>query len=160
MATINSLDIRTRPSAFRAIATFNQPVTALGSMKLIYGVREFDLNNEYNSGAISTFVPKQRGVYSIVATANFVPTTLNESTSITIEIRVNNVLVASSSEVWNPPGGIGGGSNTIEVNTISRLQAQDRVEVFFSSTRNGTIFQSSPFSSMGTTFQAARFPSP
>lgn len=160
MATIKSLNKRTKPSAFRAIGGFNQSVTASTDLKLIYSVEEYDLNNEYNSGAISTFVPKQRGVYSIVATANFVPTTLNQSTSISINIRVNNVLVASSSEVWNPPGGLGGGANTVEVSTISELQAGDSVEVFFNSTRNGTVFQSSPFSSMGTAFQAARFSTP
>jgi hypothetical protein len=146
---------RTIPSAFRAIANFNQSITAFAQTKLNFTNEQFDLRDEYD---LTAFVPKQRGIYSIEASAEFGPNVFNVTHSIFISIRVNNDVVASSREVWVPVSGAG--SNTVQVSTISELQAGDRVEVFFFSNQNGTVFQSSPFASMGTTFQAARFSSP
>jgi hypothetical protein len=143
-------------SAFRALATFNQPVTAFTPIQLRFVNEQFDLNDEYD---LLAFVPKQRGVYSIEASALFSATNFNVPTSISISIHVNNVRIADSTEIFVPA--IGAGSiNSAQVSTISELQAGDRVEVFFFSSQNGTVFTSSPFTSMGTAFGAARFPSP
>ncbi|MFP7159727.1 ABC transporter permease [Priestia aryabhattai] len=160
----NSINLTTIPlntsesiqSAFRALANFNQPVTAFTPIQLRFTNEQFDLNDEYD---LLAFVPKQRGVYSIEASALFSATNFNVSTSISISIHVNNVRIADSTEIFVPT--IGAGSiNSAQVSIISELQAGDRVEVFFFSSQNGTVFTSSPFTSMGTDFGAARFPSP
>ena len=138
------------PSAFRALLTFNQPVTAVTATPVRYANEEFDLNDEYD---LVAFVPKQDGEYSVEASVVFSPTNTNLPSQASLNILVNNVVRASSSE--NIPAVPG--ANSVKTSMITQLQAGDRVEVVFSSNRDGLIFQSSPFGSVGSVFEAARF---
>ena len=137
-------------SAFRALLTFNQPVTAFTATPGSFANEEFDLNDEFDFVA---FVPKQDGVYSVEASVVFSATNPNLPSQVVLNIFVNNVVRASSQE--NIPAVPG--ANSVKTSMITELQAGDRVEVSATSNRNGLIFQSSPFSSVGTIFEAARF---
>lgn len=141
------------PSGFRALGTAIQPVAANVPLRVLYPGVEFDLNNEYQIPA--TFVPNQRGMYSITASVAFNPNNLNVTSSLTLQILVNNVLRATDNESFVP----GIGTSNLAVTTIVELQAGDRVEVFFQSSNAGRIFPSSPFASMATHFEAGRLPS-
>lgn len=137
-------------SAFRALLTFNQPITAFTPTPVRFSNEEFDLNNEYD---LVAFVPAQDGVYSVEASVIFSRTNANLPAQASLNILVNNVIRASSLEVI--PGV--SGANSVKTSMIIELQAGDRVEVVFTSSQDGTIFQSSPFSSVGSVFEAARF---
>jgi|GEM_PF-1510509 len=111
-----------RSSAFRAVSGANQTLLIGSFQKVQYQVEELDLNNEYNS-ATSTFRPKQRGVYALVASASVTTITLTDY-QMELEIRVNNVARISEIEDFTPRLGI------ITATGIVPLQAGDRVEVF------------------------------
>lgn len=120
-----------RESAFRAIKTVAQTILKTGEgVKVFFQTEQFDLANEYDP-VTSTFIPKQHGIYSIIASVSFVP--LGHPTgSILLQIRVNGNIVASNSE----PTTIDGSAS---VSTTLQLQADDRVEVFFDSDNKGKI---------------------
>ena len=59
-----------RASAFRARNTVDQTVPANTFVKVLFQDEQFDLANEYNP-ATSIFIPKTRGVYSIIGTIGF-----------------------------------------------------------------------------------------
>ena len=58
-------DSLVRASAFRARNTVNQPVPANTFVKVLFQNEQFDLANEYNP-ATSIFIPKTKGVYSVI----------------------------------------------------------------------------------------------
>ena len=58
-----------RKSAFRAVSGIDQEITDGVFSKVQYQVEELDLKNEYNSST-STFTPKQRGIYSLLASVS------------------------------------------------------------------------------------------
>lgn len=143
----------TRASAFRAINSTNQTVTANTFVKVIFPTEQFDLANEYNP-ATSTFTPKTGGVYSIIGTIGFLPNNTNLDYRARVEIRVNGTTAIAIDNDF-----FGGGTafvNAVSVSTIFELQKGDKVEVFAQSNIAGTIVASED----GSHFEAARFPSP
>ncbi|MBD2870002.1 complement C1q domain-containing protein [Paenibacillus arenilitoris] len=135
-------------SAFRAIASANQPVPGAGGNpfpQVLYGMEEFDVNGEYNP-ATSTFIPRRSGIYSIFASVSFV---LNTSTlvQVAMAVRVNNSPVLTDSETFTF------GDDSIDAGGIVRLEAGDQVQVFF--TIGGTVAGNIQ-SGVGTRFEAAR----
>ena len=78
-----------RKSAFRAVSGIDQEITDGVFSKVQYQVEELDLKNEYNSST-STFTPKQRGIYSLLASVSFTTITLTP-VRMDLEIRVNGV---------------------------------------------------------------------
>ncbi|MGE7825782.1 ABC transporter permease [Paenibacillus sp. NPDC093718] len=133
-----------RKSVFRAVSGVDQIITDGVFSKVQYQVEELDLNNEYNSST-STFTPKQRGVYSLLASVSFTTITLTP-VRMDLEIRVNGVPRISDEENFEPRTG------QIDAAGIIQLMARDRVEVFARATgENGIIL-----SGFATRFEGAR----
>ncbi|WP_129725886.1 C1q-like domain-containing protein [Ectobacillus funiculus] len=119
-----------RKSAFTATKAVGQTVPGTGEVKVFFQKEQFDLADEYDSIA-SAFIPKEKGLYSIIASVSFAPRGLPTG-AIHLQIRVNGNIVASDSEVTTVDG-------SVSVATILELQANDRVEVFFASDNKGVI---------------------
>ena len=77
-----------RASAFRARNTVDQTVPANTFVKVLFQNEQFDLANEYNP-ATSIFIPKTRGVYSVIGKIAFAPENTNLNYRARVEIRVN-----------------------------------------------------------------------
>ncbi|MCU5680340.1 ABC transporter permease [Bacillus wiedmannii] len=141
-----------RASAFRARNTVNQTVPANTFVKVLFQNEQFDLANEYNP-VTSIFIPKTRGVYSIIGTIGFFPNDPSLNYRARVEIRVNgNAAIAIDNDFFGP---IGFG-NVVSVSTIIQLNEGDQVEVYAQSSIDGVLSTSED----GSHFEAARFPSP
>ena len=141
-----------RASAFRAVSTVNQNVPANTFVKVLFQNEQFDLANEYNP-ATSIFIPKTRGVYSVIGTIAFIPNNLNVNYRARVEIRVNgNPAIAIDNDFFGPINF----ANVVAVSSIIQLNAGDIVEVFAQSSVAGVISNVEN----STHFEAARFPSP
>ncbi|CAM4180377.1 ABC transporter permease [Bacillus wiedmannii] len=141
-----------RASAFRAVSTVNQNVPANTFVKVLFQNEQFDLANEYNP-ATSIFIPKTRGVYSVIGTIAFIPNNLNTNYRARVEIRVNgNPAIAIDNDFFGPINF----ANVVAVSSIIQLNAGDVVEVFAQSSVAGVISTVEN----STHFEAARFPSP
>jgi len=141
-----------RASAFRAVSTVNQNVPANTFVKVLFQNEQFDLANEYNL-ATSIFIPKTRGVYSVIGTIAFIPNNLNTNYRARVEIRVNgNPAIAIDNDFFGPINF----ANVVAVSSIIQLNAGDVVEVFAQSSVAGVISTVEN----STHFEAARFPSP
>ncbi|OTY03729.1 MULTISPECIES: ABC transporter permease [Bacillus cereus group] len=141
-----------RASAFRAVSTVNQNVPANTFVKVLFQNEQFDLANEYNP-ATSIFIPKTRGVYSVIGTIAFIPNNLNVNYRARVEIRVNgNPAIAIDNDFFGPINF----ANVVAVSSIIQLNAGDVVEVFAQSSVAGVISTVEN----STHFEAARFPSP
>lgn len=133
-----------RKSAFRAVSGIDQEINDGVFSKVQYQVEELDLKNEYNSST-STFTPKQRGIYSLLASVSFTTITLTP-VRMDLEIRVNGVPRISEEENFEPRTG------KIDAAGLIQLMARDRVEVFARATgENGTIL-----SGFATRFEGVR----
>ncbi|MCQ6357693.1 MULTISPECIES: ABC transporter permease [Bacillus] len=151
----NEKDKLVRASAFRAVSTVDQNVTANTFVKVLFPNEQFDLANEYNP-VTSEFIPKTRGVYSIIGTISFAPNDSNTNYRARVEIRVNdNPAIAIDNDFFGPPNF----ANVVAVSTILQLHAGDVVEIFAESDVDGLIIQNDP-GFISTHFEAARFPSP
>ncbi|WP_439022677.1 ABC transporter permease [Bacillus thuringiensis] len=141
-----------RASAFRAIKTGIQNVPADTFVKVLFQNEQFDLANEYNP-ATSIFIPKTRGVYSVIGTIAFIPNNINVNYRARVEIRVNgNPAIAIDNDFFGPINF----ANVIAVSSIIQLNAGDLVEIFAQSSVAGVISNVEN----STHFEAARFPSP
>ncbi|WP_407920539.1 ABC transporter permease [Gottfriedia acidiceleris] len=142
-------------SAFRAVSNANQTVPENTFVKVNYLQKQFDLANEYNSFT-SIFRPRNNGVYLISATISFIPNNNNVNYRARIEIRVNGrPAIAIDNDFFGP---INFG-NAVNVSTIQKLNALDKVEVFAQSSLAGVI-GANVDGEVSTHFEAARFPSP
>jgi hypothetical protein len=153
---INNYDTdvyRENPSAFRAVNnTANQTVTADNPVNpVLYPDVMFDVNREYDP-VTSTFTPKQNGVYSIIASVNFIPNVIPSSYRVLVEIYVNGSPIASDNDFF---GEIVIGDVT-SVSAILQLAGGDKVNISALVSTNG-IINANP---TATHFEAARFPSP
>lgn len=141
-----------RASAFRAIKTGIQNVPADTFVKVLFQNEQFDLANEYNP-ATSIFIPKTRGVYSVIGTIAFIPNNINVNYRARVEIRVNgNPAIAIDNDFFGPINF----ANVVAVSSIIQLNAGDLVEIFAQSSVAGVISNVEN----STHFEAARFPSP
>ncbi|MDH4421823.1 MULTISPECIES: ABC transporter permease [Bacillus] len=141
-----------RASAFRAIKTGSQNVPADTFVKVLFQNEQFDLANEYNP-ATSIFIPKTRGVYSVIGTIAFIPNNINVNYRARVEIRVNgNPAIAIDNDFFGPINF----ANVVAVSSIIQLNAGDLVEIFAQSSAAGVISNVEN----STHFEAARFPSP
>lgn len=141
-----------RASAFRAINTVNQNVPANTFVKVLFQDEQFDLANEYNP-VTSIFIPKTRGVYSVIGTIAFIPNNLNVNYRARVEIRVNgNPAIAIDNDFFGPINF----ANVVAVSSILQLHAGDSVEIFAQSSVAGVISNVED----STHFETARFPSP
>lgn len=156
-------------SAFRAVnATTDQSVTAdIPVIPVQYPDVVFDLNNEYDDGSDPTsttpytFIPKQDGVYLVIASVNFIPPVVDDEIvptnyRVLITIRVNGNRIASDNDFF---GEIPIGDVT-SVSAILPLKAGDHVNVAVASSTDGTILHDPIGVGFPTHFEAARFPSP
>ncbi|OQR56390.1 ABC transporter permease [Bacillus sp. CDB3] len=144
-----------RASAFRAVSTVNQNVTANTFVKVLFQDEQFDLANEYNP-TTSDFIPETRGVYSVIGTISFAPNDSNANYRARVEIRINgNPAIAIDNDFFGPSNF----ANVVAVSTILELHAGDVVEIFAESDVDGLIIQNDP-GFISTHFEAARFPSP
>ncbi|MEE6451054.1 ABC transporter permease [Gottfriedia acidiceleris] len=142
-------------SAFRAISNTTQTVPENTFVKVNYQQKQFDLANEYNQFT-STFRPKNNGVYLVSATITFFPVNNNVNYRARIEIRVNGKPAIAIDNDFFGPILFG---NTVNVSTILKLSAMDKVEAFAQSSLAGTI-DANVDGEVSTHFEAARFPSP
>ena len=142
-------------SAFRAVNTTDQTVPENTFVKVNYQHKQFDLANEYKPGT-STFRPKKNGVYLISATISFIPNNNNTNYRARIEIRVNGKPAIAIDNDFFGPINFG---NAVNVSTILKLKAKDKVEVFAQSSIAGFIAVNLA-GEVSTHFEAARFPSP
>ena len=84
-------------SAFRAVRNATNPnitIPANTSIQVLYPNEQYDLRNEYNT-LTSTFIPATKGVYSIIASVEFIvtpPPTTPTDYRVLISILVNNIL--------------------------------------------------------------------
>ncbi|WP_142339256.1 ABC transporter permease [Bacillus sp. AFS055030] len=141
-------------SAFRAVNTVNQTVPENTFVKVNYQLKQFDLAMEYNPFT-SVFRPKNNGVYIISATISFFLNT-NVDYRARIEIRVNGQPAIAIDNDFFGPINFG---NAVNVSTIQKLNAFDRVEIFAQSSIAGVI-GANVNGEISTHFEAARFPSP
>lgn len=137
-----------RSSAFRAdsasqVVTAEQPLTHVYYQNVV-----FDLCDDYNP-MDSIFVPRCQGVYLIIASAFFASATAVDYRTL-IAIRVNDVLVDEQNAFWGESQA-GARSSVVRLSSILHLEAGDVVDVVFTSTVDGLIWDGN--------FQAARFPS-
>ncbi|WP_166704320.1 C1q-like domain-containing protein [Bacillus albus] len=141
-----------RASAFRARNTVEQTVPANTFVKVLFQNEQFDLANEYDP-ATSIFMPKTKGVYSILGTIGFFPNDPSLNYRARVEIRVNgNAAIAIDNDFFGP---ISFG-NVVSVSAIIQLNEGDQVEVYAQSSIDGVLSPSED----GSHFEAARFPSP
>ncbi|PGD59870.1 ABC transporter permease [Bacillus wiedmannii] len=141
-----------RASAFRAVSTVNQNVPTNTFLKVLFQNEQFDLANEYNP-ATSIFIPKTKGVYSVIGTITFDPDNQNINYRARVEIRVNgNTAIAIDNDFFGPINF----ANVVAVSSIIQLNSGDVVEVFAQSSVAGIISTVEN----STHFEAARFPSP
>jgi hypothetical protein len=138
-------------SAFRANGP-DQIVNPTQSTKVLYPNEVFDLNNEYDP-LTSTFTPVQDGVYTIIASVNFL-TQIVQEFFLQLRITVNGTSIARDTEYFNITNV--SSDTVISVSTIFQLQAGEEVEVFLDTDVNGFILGSVS----DTHFEAARHPSP
>ncbi|WP_336975118.1 C1q-like domain-containing protein [Bacillus thuringiensis] len=144
-----------RSSAFRALKNIPQNIAASTSTKVLFQNEEFDLANEYNPNT-STFVPTEKGVYSITATVTFNTTQVNRNA--VVFIRVNGAqLLMGDNEFY---GANLGAFQAVTVTGILQLNPGDQVDVIAFSNVGGTIAANNPNAATYTHFEAARFPSP
>ncbi|WP_232300742.1 exosporium leader peptide [Bacillus mycoides] len=136
-------------SAFRAIKTTDQSISANALSIITFETIEFDLNNEYDR--TSTFSPQQDGVYLIIAAVTFEPTDISVNYVTQALISVNNSFIAGSD---NFMGGNSGFLNAVNPSTIVQLQAGDVVRISASSSVAGQ------FLAVLSHFEATRLPSP
>ncbi|MBJ7985046.1 MULTISPECIES: hypothetical protein [Bacillus] len=145
-------------SAFRAVRNATNPnitIPANTSIQVLYPNEQYDLRNEYNT-LTSTFIPATKGIYSIIASVEFIvtpPPTTPTDYRVLISILVNNIAVAIDNDFFNTRLG---NNNIASVSTNIQLNAGDQVQIFVTSTIAGSI-DSDPSS---THFEATRFPSP
>ncbi|PFA07532.1 hypothetical protein COA08_28575 [Bacillus cereus] len=140
-------------SAFRAENPTSQSITEI-STKVLFPTPIFDLNSEYDP-LNSTFIPKQSGIYSIIASVVPFPDTPTIDQKFILLINVNG----------NPIERVDNYRENFNVNTvlmgttastIYRLNAGDTVEVFASFAGDtGTTVSGTNLNF----FAAARFPS-
>nr|WP_186381800.1 hypothetical protein [Paenibacillus terrae] len=138
-------------SAFRALASNNQSIFPFSRTKVQFANEQFDLNNEYSPSS-STFVPKQTGIYSIDSSVVFGPSVTNQLTSISMNVLVNNAVVATTIKNFVPTAAF-----SVKISAILRLRPGDRVEITFTANREGQIFLSELGNQVFTAIQAARF---
>lgn len=141
-----------RPSAFKAVnATSEQIVTPDNPVdRVLYPVEIFDLNNEYDPNT-STFIPKQDGVYLIIASFGFFPDVVTNY-RVRITIFVNGDPVVTDNDFF---GEILFG-NVVSVSAILPLKAKDTVNVEAASSTSGVIAPDP----IATHFEASRLHSP
>jgi len=120
-----------RESAFRAVKTVDQAYTNNTIAVVNFNFEQFDLNNEYDG--ISTFIPKEDGLYYIVANLLFTPEATFAITA--MEIQVNNIGIAG--DLKNDVLPILGTS--LQASTIYPLRRGDLVNVRLASSANGVI---------------------
>lgn len=141
-------------SAFRAVNTTETRLAPGVRTKIFYPVVEYDLANEYNA-ATSIFIPKVKGIYSLIATLSTIRDEGDSSEYVlSLEIQVNGNVVAIANNYKGPiPAG-----NQVIVTTDIQLQANDKVEVFAQSGHSVTTLPNGPVASAA--FSATRLPSP
>lgn len=146
-------------SAFRALNnTLPQSFIAGIFNKVFYPNEQFDLNNEYTP-ATSVFIPRQSGIYSIIASTDFLPDHQGQDQRISMAIFVNNVPVALS-ENFRSAAVPGGSLVATSVSTIIQLKPGDVVDARILITGDsGSLFLFS-LGGIANQFEAARFPSP
>ncbi|KQL41165.1 ABC transporter permease [Bacillus sp. FJAT-25509] len=142
-------------SAFRAVSNVTQTVPENTFVKVNYNKKQFDLANEYNPFT-SIFRTRNNGVYLVSGTITFFPVNNNVDYRVRIEIRVNGKPAIAIDNDFFGPILFG---NTVNVSTIAKLNAMDKVEVFAQSSIAGTI-DTNVDGEVSTHFEAARFPSP
>lgn len=146
-----------RESAFRAVSEMEVNMTVLKPVKVLFENEQFDLADEYNP-ATSTFIPKTRGVYSIIGAITFLPSIL-EPYSASLEVIVNgNPSVFADNDYYanfdNYPI-----PSVISVSGILQLEAGDTVEMKATVTTDG-LLRANRDGAFTSSFEAARFPSP
>lgn len=142
-----------KPSGFKAASTANQDIPPNTPVSpILYNDVIFDLNNEYDPD-LSTFSPKQDGVYSIIASVNFIPG-VETDYRMFIVIRVKGIPKAGNNEFFSGTPLLAG--DVVSVSTILQLAAGDTVTISTFSSTAGMIISNPIF----THFEAARFPSP
>jgi hypothetical protein len=139
-------------SAFRAENTAGQPVA--GNTKLLFPEPLFDLNAEYNAGT-STFVPKQSGVYSIVAGVVADPDNSDIVQRFPLVIKVNGSTIDGVDNYRAAMPAVNFTGTT--ASTIEQLDAGHEVEVFANYFVDSGIISNLARVNF---FAAARFPSP
>ncbi|PPA70341.1 ABC transporter permease [Jeotgalibacillus proteolyticus] len=141
-----------RPSAFRAVSSEDQQMPANEAVKVLYDLKEFDLNYEYRA-ARSVFVPKKDGIYLIIATISFNPASYDQNYRARLDIRINqNPYEVADNDFWGE--GVPD-ENVVQVSAILKLEADDEVEIYAESSFPGTIKKNVPGDN-ATSFSAAR----
>ncbi|PEL11996.1 ABC transporter permease [Bacillus sp. AFS017336] len=142
-------------SAFRAVSSTILRVPEDTFVKVNYQKKQFDLAVEYNP-LTSTFRPRNNGVYLVSATISFFPNNNDVNYRARIELRVNGKPAIAIDNDFFGPILFG---NTVNVSSILKLNARDKVEVFAQSSTSGSI-EANVDGEVSTHFEAARFPSP
>ncbi|MGE7856264.1 MULTISPECIES: collagen-like triple helix repeat-containing protein [Bacillus] len=137
-------------SAFSAKKNIPQQYGNFDSSLVTYESEVFDLNDEYDP-ITSTFIPKQSGVYSVLASISISTNVADKALVLIIEVNSSAELVDNEAVpsffLFDP---------VISVSGILFLNAGDKVTVRHSSSGPGSIN-----STQSTVhFEAARFPSP
>ncbi|MDA1650447.1 exosporium leader peptide [Bacillus cereus group sp. TH160LC] len=142
----------TRPteiqSSFRATTAVGTNQPEVTPVIPTFDVVEFDLNGEYDG--ISTFTPKQDGVYLIIGSVTFSPGFVSIYTT-TVNILVNGN-IATTLPFMNGSTSV---LNFTIISSILQLQAGDAVTIQAVTSITGVYVPNT-----GTHFEAARFPSP
>ncbi|MEK4672574.1 MULTISPECIES: exosporium leader peptide-containing protein [Bacillus] len=135
-------------SSFRATTAFGTNQPEVTPVILTFDVVEFDLNGEYDG--ISTFTPKQDGVYLIIGSVTFSLGFVSIYTT-TVNILVNGN-IATTLPFMNGSTSV---LNFTIISSILQLQAGDAVTIQAVTSITGVYVPNT-----GTHFEAARFPSP
>lgn len=126
-----------------------QRYTDFNSAPVTYQTEIFDLNDEYDPIS-SSFIPKQDGVYLILASIVLFPSSGRVLSQLTIEVNTNPALIDNVTiETFIIPP-------VISVSGILRLNAGDVVTVRHLTNETGFILNEDT----ATHFEASRFPSP
>lgn len=132
-----------RKSAFRTVSNQFQTVKSTTVPQVIYGQEVFDLGNEYNP-ATSTFTPKQNGVYTFTATANYGTEPVTPVT-VTLVVLVNDEVQIPVIET------LSSGSGIVLTTGVVKLSKGDNVQVVIRVSTDGFIS-----SGTGTRFEGFR----
>lgn len=121
-------------SAFLAFRNIRepQPLPANAFTKVIYPSEQYDFNNEYDT-ATGNFIPKKSGIYTLIASIDFLPDPQSaDLNTLELLIRVNGNSVALNFELIR-------GEGIVTVSAVQQLQTGDTVDVLARSFISGNI---------------------
>ncbi|MEH7393596.1 hypothetical protein V7149_19680 [Bacillus sp. JJ1503] len=140
------MGVRKQPSAFRAVNINTEQSVGPADFTLIaYPNVIYDLNEEYDNDPNfpNTFIPKQDGIYLIIASMSFVPGPDATNYSCRMLIAINEEdTAAADNDFFGVDVQV---TNLVSVSSVTNLSKGDRVFIFGQATTDGNTLPEPSF---------------